>query len=416
MRVLVISLEGDGIGIAHKMAREGHNVEVFIKDERFKLAGDGIFKRVSSWRPRVEDCDLVVVDMVGMGHLEQTLSRMGKPFLGASRFADAIELDRRAGMDLLEQADVNRPPTFFYNSPSDAKQLVSYFEDPDIEGLVVKPHNNQATADTRVVRSAEMYLWLLDQMPEDTKLTIQEYVDGVEVSCEGWFNGRDWVRPFNITFEEKRFMDGDRGPNTGCMGNVVMAVKDVKLVQETVMKLTPMLKAEGYRGPIDINSIVNERGVHALEITARFGYDAIEALSEGLKEDLFDLLFETALGVKKTMDVTRDYMIAIRVSVPPYPHKSEADWGEGLPLNGISDQNLDHLYLTDVFFDDSGYHYAQGDGVVLKATARGRTVQEARHRAYRTINNLDIPDAQYRRDIGRRVDEDLKRLSYWGFI
>ena len=36
-------------------------------------------------------------------------------------------------------------------------------------------------------------------MPEGTEFELQEFVEGVEVSCEGWFNAPKFPDPFNIT-------------------------------------------------------------------------------------------------------------------------------------------------------------------------------------------------------------------------
>jgi len=65
------------------------------------------------------------------------------------------------------------------------------------------------------------------------------------------------------------------------------------------------------------------------------------------------------------------------------------------------------------------YDYFESAGVagdVATATARGRSVEECRRRAYRTIDNLIIPQGQWRTDIGTRVDKDEKQLKMWGWL
>ncbi|KKK71672.1 hypothetical protein LCGC14_2911580, partial [marine sediment metagenome] len=245
-----------------------------------------------------------------------------------------------------------------------------------------------------------------------------------EVSTEGWWNGRGWIKPFNHTFEEKRFLDGNLGPNTGSMGSVVTVARSPdRLVRGTVKRLESFLKQTAYRGPVDINCIVTKDSLYALELTARLGYDAIEALAEGLLEPLADVLFETAAGVKKEMDIESLPMSAVRVSVPPWPHAAPSASEIGRPLVGLNRGNLKHVYLTDVFKDGDDYKFAGGDGVVYKATANGRSFRESRRRVYRTIGNIGLLDAQYRTDIGERVDPDLPhgskdwaRLKDWGWI
>jgi phosphoribosylamine--glycine ligase len=48
---------------------------------------------------------------------------------------------------------------------------------------------------------------------------------------------------------------------------------------------------------------------------------------------------------------------------------------------------------------------------VLNVTALGETMQEARERAYRAVEHIDFPGAQFRRDIALRAVSVSGRLS-----
>ncbi len=414
MRFLFLSESGDGLGIAHQLVKEGHDVDYFIKEAGYGWAGRGIVNRVTSWRPRVAKADLVVCDMVGFGLQGDVIRKLGKPILSCDKVTDLIELDRAKGMEVFRKLGIKIPETYDFKNPEEAKSLLTTWEAP---GYVVKPSGNKGTAQTRICKDKESFEYALEVLEKGSPLIVQRIVEGVEVSTEGWWNGRGWIEPFNHTFEEKRFLAGDLGPNTGCMGNIVIgARRRNKLVKETVAKLEPFLKRTSYRGPVDINTIVNESGAYALEATARFGYDAIEALMEGLSEPIADVLFETALGVKKEFKLTEEYMIASRLSVPPWPHADEDGKNRGLPILGLNDKNLKHIYLSDAYRDGNKYYYAASDGVVLKATARGASVREAQRRVLRTLDNIQVSDKQYRRDIGGRVDGAMSSLKDWRYL
>jgi len=414
MQILMLSESGDGLGLANRLINEGHVVDVFIKELQYEKAGEGIVGRPASWRPALKKADLVITDMVGFGRYESFIKDFGKPLFGCSPLMDLAELDRQKGIDLFRKAGVKIPETWSFSGPKEAADLVKMWKEP---GYVIKPSGNISTAKTSVHRQPESFTHALNELPSDQELIIQKIVEGVEVSTEGWWNGRQWVLPFNHTFEEKRLMNDGLGPNTGCMGNVVIGARKVnKLVQETVLRLEPFLKKTLYRGPVDINCIVNKEGAYGLEITARLGYDAIEALMEGLQEPVADVVFETALGVKKEMRLTSDYMIAVRMSVPPWPHEEPDRRDRGMPILGLGPQNLKHVYLTDVYKKGGKYYYAAGDGVLLKATARGATVREARRRVYRTLEEIKVEGKQYRTDIGLRVEKDMSLLKEWGYL
>ncbi len=421
MKILIISDTGDGLGIAQRLTSEGNDVAMWIKNHDYEKSGIGIIDRPTSWREKLAWSDLVVCDMVGFGHLEQVFRRMGKPYLACSEIMDEMELDRQKGMEIFQKLGITTPETFPFKCVQDAKEALAGLDFQ--EGFVLKPDGNIGTGKTLVIAHQDELAWALGTYKPNTSMIVQRIVAGVEVSTEGWFNGRDFIRPFNHTFEEKRFMEGNLGPNTGCMGNVVLARDSNKLTRATVERLKPFLVKIGYRGPVDINCIVNEKGAYALEATARFGYDAIEALAEGLREPLLDLFFETAMGTKKEMDLTQDSMIAVRLSVPPYPLEDvkQKDWGD--PIGGVGVDNINHIFLCNVYADheDNMFKVAPADGLVLKATARGRKlgedyVREARERVYRTLENISCSNKQYRLDIGKRVNGDMKKLVDWGWV
>ena len=427
LKILLVSQTADGLGLAQRLVFEGHSVAAWIKNSEYEKSGEGIVQRIESWRSKVAWSDLVIFDMVGMGDFEPTMQRMAKPYLCCSPLMDVLELDRGKGMGLFRHLGIEIPPTTELKS---VDELKGYLEKEEFgDGICVKPDGNIGTAKTFLVKDKEEIPWVMSSLesskPAPRGLIVQRIVKGVEVSTEAWFNGRDFIRPFNHTFEEKRFMDGGLGPNTGCMGNVVIATgpSGNKLTKHTVERLLPFLRKVGWRGPVDVNCIVNEKGAFALEATCRFGYDAIEAFTEGLQEPLADFLFHVAVGTAEEMKITSDPMIAVRLVVSPYPMEDvkQKDWGQ--PILGLNKENLKHLFLCNVFLDgkDGMCKVAPADGVVLKATARGRRkgpdlTTEARDRVYRTLENVRIPGKMYRTDIGKRVNGDWKQLEEWGWV
>lgn len=417
VNILVISQTGDFLGVAQRLVYEGHHVSMFIKSKDYERAGKGIVRRVGSWREGLRGVDLAIVDMVGMGQIESVLRAVNVPFIGASQEMDRLELDRAHGMEVFRKYGVDIPETFAFRGPDEARQFFVGIEWGD--GFAVKADGNIGCASSRIIKEPEQLDWAFKQYPASCNLLVQRVVKGVEVSTEGWFNGTDFIKPFNHTFEEKRFMEGDLGPNTGCMGNVVLATDSNKLTRATVERLKPYLTRLSWRGPLDINCIVTADGAYALEATARFGYDAIEALLEGVRLSAGEFFREIAAGTLKQIDMWHGPLISVRLSVPPYPSEEDGlkvEWGE--PILGINANNIEHLWLCNVFVDerDSLFKTAGGDGLTLKATARGDTVQLARKRVYRTLDNIRVGSKMYRRDIGNRVEQDVNQLKEWGWL
>jgi phosphoribosylamine--glycine ligase len=417
MNILIISKLGDAQGLAQRMAFEGHHVAMWIKDPAYKHSGFGIVERPESWREKLRWCDFILVDMVGVGSFEKTFKTFGKPYIACSPAMDKLELDRAEGMRLFAEVGIEVPETWSFSS---AEKAHGFFVGLDWgEGFVVKADGNLGCATTRLVKDPDQLEWVFDQYKAATSIIVQRIIKGVEVSTEGWFNGRDFIKPFNHTFEEKRFMEGNLGPNTGCAGNVVIARESNRLTKATVERMKPFLVRAGYRGPLDVNCIVNAKGAFALEATARLGYDAIEALLEGVRGGVGDFFQEIALGRMEKMEISPDYLIGVRLTVPPYPTEApglKGVWGE--PILGVNENNISHLWLCDVCLNKEDKFFKTGgaDGLTLVATARGEDVAMARRRVYRTLDNIRVGDKQYRRDIGLRVEGDIKQLEEWGWL
>lgn len=416
MKILMVSKNGDGFGLAQKLQEEGHDLRIWVQAEGFEFVAQGMLEQVSSWRPSASDwADLVIADMVGFGRFATTLEQFGVSHLGFNQIADMMELDRQKQMQLLRKFNIDIPITEEFSNPSQARSILAEWTEP---GYVIKASGNLSTGRTFVVRDPAIFAWALEQFAGDQDLIVQRIVSGVEISTEGWFDGDSWVEPFNHTFEKKRFLNGDVGPNTGCMGNVVWAIdkpeKD-KFVQ-VLKKLTPFLRAADYKGPIDINTIANSDGIFALELTTRFGYDAIEALYELLdKKQLGEFFANLSVGTAANLPMARDeFGIAVRLSVPPFPHRKADKRDRGMPIKLPHD--LTHLHLTDVYMNNNMFLWAASDGVLGKVTARGKTVKEARAAAYDVISRIEAQGLQYRTDIGLDYETQIRHLEDWGYV
>lgn len=421
MKILMISQTADGMGVAQRLVLEGHQVAIWIKNKEYSKSGQGFVERPSSWREKLRWAELVICDMVGMGKYENVLKSIGVPYMCCSDLLDRLELDRGFGMDTFQEVGITIPETWNFGSADEARAMLDGVDFGG--GFAIKADGNIGCATSRVIKEPLQLDWAFGEYQKATGICVQRIVSGVEVSTEGWFNGSEFITPFNHTFEEKRLLPGGLGPNTGCMGNVVIGRESNRLTRATVERLAPFLVRAKWRGPIDVNCIVNESGAFALEATCRFGYDAIEAFLEGLSMSAGSFFSEVAGGRITEMALTKEPMIAVRLSVPPYPIEDvpQTEWGE--PILGINENNINHLFLCNVFIDpgDKLFKVAPADGVVLKATAVGGRrgddpLGEARRRVYRTLDNIRLGSKQYRLDIGSRVKKDVEQLVSWGWI
>lgn len=418
--ILFISKNGDGIPIAIRLANEGHVVRVYIHDQKAQTSLEG-FKnpiRISSYKKFIDSSDLIIFDMVKLGRIAEEIKSKNDNVLGGGTFNDKLELDREYGFEVVSKlTNLIIPEYERINSASDAIKYIRSTKHP----CVIKPLGNKPTSLTLVSKddSNEYLLSMISKHGDSIfPAVIQKRIDGIEISTEGWFNGSQFVYPFNHTMEKKRFMTGNLGPNTGCMGNIVWLTDGSdKIVQDGLLPLTPLLQRIGYIGPIDINCIVNKDGPHFLEFTARFGYDAIQTLLELVRGSVFNFLYSICSSNKTIYKFRNEFAIGVRLSMPPYPHSENCSSLQGMHVVNVPKEAQNHIWLSDVAKAGDKFVMAGVDGVIGCVTARGVTIRECVRRVYRTIKNISIsPDIQYRMDIADDVPESINSLIEMGMI
>lgn len=398
MKFFFYSKQGDSLSTAERVQKEGNDVQFFIEQRTpGSTLGEGIVPIVTGITPRPDT--VFVFDNVGNGVLADSLRMEGWPVFGASDFQDRIELDRRQGQALMKMAGIDTPKTKAFSDFDSAKNFLR--QRPEFG--VFKPNGNISVALTKVFSDAgemtKYFEWLEKKWTQDIDFILQEKVEGVEVSIEGWFNGEDWIfGSFSSTLEEKRLMNDGVGPHTGCAGNVLWFYKHARpaIAKATLLKLTRFLKQKSYRGPLDVNT----KGGKGLEFTARLGYDAWQTQMGLLQMEVGRLLSDTARGTIRKMRTSTDFGIGVRLSVPPYPLENvmqELEKRHGQPVVIPPAVRAD-FHPFDLCVTSSGMGMAGTDGWVGVMTHTSGNLNGL-SRVYDKIKQVKVDELQYRTDI-----------------
>lgn len=413
--ILILSEKGSGVPLGYRFAYEGHIAKIYFKKDQGSLL-DGVKNpsKIRRYDTMLDQYDLVLADSSGMGDLCEELRQKGKIVIGGGTFNDKLELDRTYGEKVARSVlEVDVPETEECTTTEDLLKCLREAGGP----MVVKPHDNKSTCLTLVSgdKANRTLLSLAENVKDLCPCIVQPKVEGIEISSEGWFDGKKFTS-FNHTIEQKRLMEKDKGPQTGCMGNVVWACGEDKLIKAAILPLAPLLEKVKFMGPIDVNCIISEKKATFLEFTPRFGYDAIFAYTEVLKGGLFDFLYKFATG--RGGDKPYNYYgISVRMSLPPYPFKDGLKNLEGVQSIDVPEPAKNHIWYWDVMQKNGTPVCAGVDGIICSVSARGVDVHEARRRAYRTVNSIGIhPDLQWRSDIGSEVERQIKDLKEWGWL
>jgi phosphoribosylamine-glycine ligase len=412
-RFLIISEGGDGSGLALRLKLEGHEAKIWIRDAEAEKRCSGLVECADAYSYG----QTIVADCTGAGALLDTFKEVGAPVVGGSSLADKLEGDRKFAEEVFRASKIRTP-----KSVSAADWESAAVSIGDLEGdtgrVVLKPEGRSSgVVPSYVSYDVEDALKYLEQMKklcgEQCELTIQEFIPGVALSTEGWFDGDNWIAGmFNHTIERKQFLNEDLGPSGGCTGNLVWACGEDALVEKLLTPLTLFLRSHRYKGAIDVNAVINEEDAYALEFTPRFGYDAFPTLLTSLSNFDFGVFLDRlARGYGNTETLREGFGAGVRLSIPPWPsEKYHAD--EHVAIRGFSKASEEWFYPMDVQLDEEGELESSGGyGILGVVNWFGDSVHTAFEGAYRILNKLRIPGKQYRTDLAEVCEKDFRKLQ-----
>lgn len=405
------SADGSNLPMALRLQREGHPVTWHVKSDVAKYTGKGLVP----FAKEPPDGAVVVFDCTGEGPRGTAYRKAGFHVIGGNPFDRPLELNRPEGARIARRAGMVTPPTYPFGDIPSALRFLS----KNNAKWFVKVSGDGVELDTYDAPDSEFmarYLKWVQETATVKPFVLQQKVEGTEVSCNGWFNGEEFIGPFDVTLEEKLNLAGDLGCRTGCESNVVYHAEDDKLADITISLVEDVLGEEGYVGPCDINSIIDADGKpQFLEFSARLGFDATQAWMRLIPEgELGEQLEAFVAGELDRWEPTGQISATLRLSIPPYPNWDKKIVGKmhGLPL--------DYAILGDEWIDPVdvmvGPACAGGSGMICTVGARGMSITGLRKELLTRAEMLEIPDVQYRIDPLSRVPRDMQALESLGLL
>ena len=416
MKILMVSYSGYGAWFTLRFQREGHKVDYYLIGDKYTDVLRGIVPKPLKEKPDFSRYDLVLFDLTGRPKLAEQSAKVA-PTIGDGNIHSELEDNRLFGIEAMEECGIEVPFYEVFDSVDTARKFVEKTK----KRFVFKPNGgqDQETASTYVSTSAEDMLNYFDElikMSHGAEFILQEVVPGTEISTEAYFNGDDFFL-VNATLEEKKFMEGNKGPNTGCSGNLVWVYDNKpKIFTRGLELLKPFLQDYGFVGMVDLNTIASDSHLYGLEWTPRFGYDASATLFALVDSDLGEFFHSIATGGHIEPSTNNSFAAAIRLSIPPYPSECEGFYHAGVPIQGIEEDDIRSCYLYDAMLDGADLVTAGCSGFIAVPIGCGRSIDEAFAVVKEKVKKIRIPDMQYRNDIGKTTKGRYEELSRMGWL
>jgi len=235
-----------------------------------------------------------------------------------------------------------------------------------------------------------------------TKVVIEEFLDGIELSCFVLTDGKNY-KILPTAKDYKRVGEADKGLNTGGMG----AISPVPFADEDFMQkienkiVKPTIKGLQndtieYKGFIFIGLIKVQGEPYVIEYNVRMGDPETEVVLPRIKTDLIDLFLalEKQELDKIPLEIDPKSAATVMMVSGGYPE----EYKNGKEIFGL-DTFTDSIVFHAGTRQENGKILTNG-GRVLAVTSFGNDFKEALQTSYKNIEKIHFENKYYRKDIG----------------
>ena len=240
-------------------------------------------------------------------------------------------------------------------------------------------------------------------------IVIEEFMTGPEVSVLCFCDG-ETIKPMTSAMDHKRAKDGDKGLNTGGMGNISPSPFYTKEIEEFCMEniykpTMAAMKSEGraFKGVLFVGLMLTPEGVKVLEYNARFGDPETQVVLPRMKSDILDIMEACVDGRLAEVELEFEDNAAVCVVLASDGYPLLYDKGKEVTIKeGFGKDGL-YLYHAGTKLVD-GKVVTTG-GRVFGVTATGKDLKEAIARAYKATGLVEFENKYMRTDIGKKALE-----------
>ncbi|UVC10040.1 phosphoribosylamine--glycine ligase [Rhizobium sp. TH2] len=340
--------------------------------------------------------------------ISDRLREAGLLVFGPSQAAAQLEGSKGFTKDLCAKYGI---PTGAYRRFSDATDAKSYVDEQGAP-IVVKADGLAAGKGVTVAMTTEEARAAIDDCFAGTfgaagaEVVIEAYLDGEEASFFVLSDGKTALALASVQ-DHKRVGDGDTGPNTGGMGayspapvmtEEMIARTMSEIIEPTIRGMAEM--GHPFSGVFFAGLMITDKGPELIEYNVRFGDPECQVLMLRLKSDLMELLLATAKGELDgmTAEWSDETALTVVMASKGYP----GSYAKGTPIEALPEDGEDVRVFHAGTSMSEDQLIATG-GRVLNVTALGKTVSEARDRAYQAVEGVVWDGGFCRKDIGWRA-------------
>jgi len=414
MKILVIGNGGREHAICWKIASEMKSGTLYAIPGNggigeianlVDISADNLQEILSFARKEKIDFTIVGPEAPLSAGIVDLFTRKRMKIFGPNQKAASLESSKVWAKEFMSENNIPTGQFSVADNFIQAKKIVERSEFPVVikfDGLAAGKGVSIATDVNQAISFLENIFEKQIFSSSNNRVVIEEYLTGEELSYLVITDGENFV-PLAPARDYKKIFDGNKGPNTGGMGCYSPVPEFTLNLEKTIEKtiVIPTIKSLqkrsiDYSGVIYFGLMITQNGPMVLEYNVRFGDPETEVILPRMASNLLDVL-QAAEERKLKHNMIRwkkEAAVDVVISSGGYPGKYEV----GLLINGL-DPVPENVTIFHAGTKRKGENFVTSGGRVLNVVGIGRTIREARVRAYEKVYTIFFKDMYFRKDI-----------------
>ncbi len=417
MKVLIIGSGGREYSIGMALKKDTNVEKIYFAPGNGASDTLGENLSISDFNELADFCEANGVDLTIVGPeaplvdgIVDLFRERGLTIFGPSAQAAQLEGSKIFMKNFLARHNIPTAKYIETDSLESAYKFIDTLEAPIVvkadglcggKGVIIAPTHDEAKKAAGEMLSGNAF------GEAGTKIVVEEFLDGYELSVFAVCDGEDYV-VLPAAQDHKRLLNNDEGPNTGGMGAYAPTplVNDeiyAKLDERVIIPTLKGMSEEGmpFTGVLFMGVMVVNGEPIILEYNVRFGDPECEELMPLLKSPASELFYKAATGDLKnaTIEFHDKYAVGVVMASRDYPYKSSEP--AEIIIDDIVHDDLEgnaHISFAGVSRGEDGKLYATG-GRVLVCVGLGESIAQAQQRAYMLVGQVHFAGKQCRTDI-----------------
>lgn len=436
MNILIIGSGGREHVLANAYAKSKKVKKVFVApgnpfiefaNRKAKIIPDTTttnFEKIVSEikKNKIDFVDVASDDPLAEGFVDK-LSELGIRAFGPTKSASEIEWSKEWSRNFMKKHKLPAPKFKVFKNKKDAVSFIN----KSLENSFFVKASGLALGKGAIRADSKMKaITAVNEMEKFGKagetFLIEELLVGEEFSLFAVCDGSNY-KILGSAQDHKTVYNADQGPNTGGMGCVsspsIVSKNILKNVEKNILKPFMIgMKKEGrpYIGILYLGGMITrstgsgQAGVKIIEFNARWGDPEAEVLLPSIQTEYLTIVENALSGTIKNLKIKTDHLKRISIAGCSLGYPGDYSKVKGKEILGITKAAiLPSVNIYGAGISKIQNKFTASGGRVFHLTAEGRTIIQARVRAYAAISMISIEgnNLHFRTDIGWR---DVERM------